>query len=91
MRAHGVGARDGARARVLTVPRKKRQRSGERYEGVAEVTAWVCGGRGDCDGCRCLQSQLLLGDIWVRRDAGAGGSTGVKAMAATACGIAGAP
>lgn len=86
-----MGARDGAHARVFTVPRKKRQRSSERYEGVAEVMAWVCGGRGDCDGCRCLQSQLLLGEIRVRRDAGAAGSTGAKAMAATACGIAGAP
>lgn len=89
--AHGVDGGDGAHACVFIVLRKKRQRSGERHEGVAEVTVWVCGGREGCDGRTCLQIRLLLGEIQVRRDAGAAGSTRARAVAATACGIAGPP
>lgn len=74
---------DGAHAAM--VPRKKRQR-GEK--GVVEVTAWVCRGSRGCAGCTCLWTQLSLGEIPMRRNAG---STGARAMAASACVIAGPP
>ena len=90
MQAQGAAGGDGAHACAFIVP-KKTTWSSERHERVAEVTAWVCGGRGGYAGCTCLWTQLLLGEIQVGRDPGAGGSTRARAMAATAYGIAGPP
>lgn len=52
---------------------------------VVMVMAWACGGGGGCAGCTCLYTQVLMGEIGVRR------YTRAKAMAATVCGIEGPP